>query len=62
MVVPLPVQQLTLLVERAHQLHQFAINSSEHPEQAWESVADLCELLDQLQQVYPPKFFRPHHS
>lgn len=55
-------QEPTVALEfgvRAHRLiDQFLARQKDCPERAWESVAELQELLEQLQSIYPPRTFR----
>jgi hypothetical protein len=45
--------------ERAHKLiDQFLTRTLDQPERAWESVAELQQLMEQLQALYPAKTFR----
>jgi hypothetical protein len=39
-------------------LNQFKLDQEQCPERAWESLADLRELLGQLQELYPFSAFR----
>ena len=56
------IQTPQLIAQMAYQAHvcidRFTVAMKKHPDQAWESLVDLRELLDQLQRMYPAKAFR----
>jgi hypothetical protein len=57
--IPEHTVQVLALAAQAHSLlNQFALDQEQRPERAWESLAELQELLDQLRAMYPFRAFR----
>jgi hypothetical protein len=56
---PKPLAQMLRIAKEAHQLiNEFIKREAECPDRAWESVAQLKELVAQLQELRPAHAFR----